>query len=92
MSCEASKSQRGWIWQVNFLKMKEETMQKEDKSSCQEKDGNFQKQGKAKHTQKQESTEKVVRNKACNLQSRKVQFPNGMKETRMETSLRTQTC
>ena len=92
MSCDASRSQRGRIWKVKFLKMKVETIQKEGKRSCQEKDGNFQKQGKAKQTQKQESTKKAVKNKASNFQSRKVQFPNGMKDTKMETSLRTQTC
>ena len=52
MSCDASIIQRGQIQQVIFLKMKVETMQKEGKSSCQEKDGNCQKQGKEKQTQK----------------------------------------
>ena len=48
-------------------------MQKKGKSSYEEKDGNFQKQGKAKQTQKRESTEKAVKHATlsqgkCNFQ------------------------
>ena len=35
---------------------------------------------------------KVVTRKNSNSRSRKVQFPNEMKDTRMETSLRIQNC
>ena len=82
MSYDASRSQRGRIWQVLFLKMKVETMKKEGKRKCWEKYGNYQKQGKAKQTQKHESTEKVVRHKAGNFCSRRVQFPIWFKDAK----------
>ena len=48
--------------------------------------------GKSKADTKVGKYRKHSKNKLGNFQSLKAQFPNGMKYTRMETSLRTQTC
>ena len=50
------------------------------------------KAGKNKADTKQESIEKAVKNKEGNFLLRKAKFPNGMKDTIMETFFRTQTC